>query len=224
MIPGRWQPLPITKASENKPLPSCSLARRGSGRIPRCQAEPSGRKRSGTAAGSPGGPHCGIAGGSCTPKMAAAAAPGPRAPVGAGGGPAASSSLSMERIQSLTDLADLEAAYSRLCEEEVRGPARRGGGAGWGGPRSAGRGAAELSAAPARRRGDKESQRLAVTAPLAVRTLRRDVKSGLSRPWGPVRNRCPGAVSSLRVRAPRCTDGPARGAGSWVRSCAMGFA
>ncbi|KAJ7426377.1 component of oligomeric golgi complex 4 [Willisornis vidua] len=39
------------------------------------------------------------------------------APRGESGGPAASA-LSMERIQSLTDLADLEAAYSRLCEEE----------------------------------------------------------------------------------------------------------
>ncbi|XP_065519306.1 conserved oligomeric Golgi complex subunit 4 isoform X2 [Lathamus discolor] len=49
------------------------------------------------------------------PKMAAAAtASGPR---GEGGG-AAASALSMERIQSLTDLAELEAAYSRLCEEE----------------------------------------------------------------------------------------------------------
>ncbi|XP_066413544.1 conserved oligomeric Golgi complex subunit 4 isoform X3 [Molothrus aeneus] len=48
--------------------------------------------------------------------MAAATAPGPKAP-GESGGPAASA-LSMERIQSLTDLADLEAAYSRLCEEE----------------------------------------------------------------------------------------------------------
>lgn len=52
--------------------------------------------------------------------MAAATAPGPRAPAGESGGSAASA-LSMERIQSLTDLADLEAAYSRLCEEEVRG-------------------------------------------------------------------------------------------------------
>lgn len=51
--------------------------------------------------------------------MAAATAPGPRAPGGEGGGSAASA-LSMERIQSLTDLADLEAAYNRLCEEEVR--------------------------------------------------------------------------------------------------------
>ncbi|KAM6063870.1 conserved oligomeric Golgi complex subunit 4 isoform 1-T1 [Theristicus caerulescens] len=49
--------------------------------------------------------------------MAAATAPGPRAPAGEGGGSAASA-LSMERIQSLTDLADLETAYSRLCEEE----------------------------------------------------------------------------------------------------------
>lgn len=53
-------------------------------------------------------------------KMAAATAPGPRAPGGEGSGSAAASALSMERIQSLTDLADLEAAYSRLCEEEVR--------------------------------------------------------------------------------------------------------
>lgn len=53
-------------------------------------------------------------------KMAAATAPGPRAPQAEGGGSAAASALSMERIQSLTDLADLEAAYSRLCEEEVR--------------------------------------------------------------------------------------------------------
>ncbi|KAM6194949.1 uncharacterized protein WM294_009747 [Sarcoramphus papa] len=49
--------------------------------------------------------------------MAAATAPGPRVPGGEGGGSAASA-LSMERIQSLTDLVDLEAAYSRLCEEE----------------------------------------------------------------------------------------------------------
>ncbi|KAM6352801.1 conserved oligomeric Golgi complex subunit 4 isoform 2-T2 [Alca torda] len=49
--------------------------------------------------------------------MAAATAPGPRAAGGEGGGSAASA-LSMERIQSLTDLPDLEAAYSRLCEEE----------------------------------------------------------------------------------------------------------
>lgn len=55
--------------------------------------------------------------------MAVATAPGPRAPGGAGGGSAAAASaLSMERIQSLTDLADLEAAYSQLCEEEVGGP------------------------------------------------------------------------------------------------------
>lgn len=52
--------------------------------------------------------------------MAAAAAPGPKAPPGESGGPAASA-LSMERIQSLTELVDLEAAYSRLCEEEVCG-------------------------------------------------------------------------------------------------------
>uniref|UniRef100_A0A663MNU0 Conserved oligomeric Golgi complex subunit 4 n=1 Tax=Athene cunicularia TaxID=194338 RepID=A0A663MNU0_ATHCN len=50
-------------------------------------------------------------------KMAAATAPGPRALGGEGGGSTVSV-LSMERIQSLTDLADLEAAYSRLCEEE----------------------------------------------------------------------------------------------------------
>ncbi|XP_040982310.1 conserved oligomeric Golgi complex subunit 4 isoform X3 [Aquila chrysaetos chrysaetos] len=49
--------------------------------------------------------------------MAAATAPGLRALGGEGGGSAASA-LSMERIESLTDLADLEAAYSRLCEEE----------------------------------------------------------------------------------------------------------
>ncbi|XP_010582436.1 conserved oligomeric Golgi complex subunit 4 isoform X3 [Haliaeetus albicilla] len=49
--------------------------------------------------------------------MAAATAPGLRAPGGEGGGSAASA-LSMERIESLTDLSDLEAAYSRLCEEE----------------------------------------------------------------------------------------------------------
>ncbi|XP_052653368.1 conserved oligomeric Golgi complex subunit 4 isoform X3 [Harpia harpyja] len=49
--------------------------------------------------------------------MAAATVPGLRAPGGEGGGSAASA-LSMERIESLTDLADLEAAYSRLCEEE----------------------------------------------------------------------------------------------------------
>lgn len=56
--------------------------------------------------------------------MATATAPGPRVAAGEGGGSAASA-LSMERIQSLTDLADLEAAYSRLCEEEVcGGPAR----------------------------------------------------------------------------------------------------
>lgn len=54
------------------------------------------------------------------PKMAAATAPGLKPPPGESGGPAASA-LSMERIQSLTDLADLEAAYSRLCEEEVCG-------------------------------------------------------------------------------------------------------
>ncbi|XP_030367938.1 conserved oligomeric Golgi complex subunit 4 isoform X3 [Strigops habroptila] len=48
------------------------------------------------------------------PKMAAATASGPRRE----GGGAAASALSMERIQSLTDLAELEAAYSRLCEEE----------------------------------------------------------------------------------------------------------
>jgi len=55
--------------------------------------------------------------------MAAATAPGPR---GESGGSAASA-LSTERIQSLTDLADLEAAYSRLCEEEVCGGAGRPG-------------------------------------------------------------------------------------------------
>ncbi|KAM9625627.1 conserved oligomeric Golgi complex subunit 4 isoform 2-T2 [Morphnus guianensis] len=49
--------------------------------------------------------------------MAAATVPGLRAAGGEGGGSAASA-LSMERIESLTDLADLEAAYSRLCEEE----------------------------------------------------------------------------------------------------------
>uniref|UniRef100_A0A8C9MF49 Uncharacterized protein n=1 Tax=Serinus canaria TaxID=9135 RepID=A0A8C9MF49_SERCA len=64
--------------------------------------------------------------------MAAATAPGTKAPPGESGGPAASA-LSMEQIRSLTDLADLEAAYSRLCEEEVcgaghgrqRGPEKR---------------------------------------------------------------------------------------------------
>lgn len=58
--------------------------------------------------------------------MAAATAPGLRGPGGEGGGSAASA-LSMERIESLTDLSDLEAAYSRLCEEEVcvgAGPVR----------------------------------------------------------------------------------------------------
>uniref|UniRef100_A0A8C3HR32 Uncharacterized protein n=1 Tax=Chrysemys picta bellii TaxID=8478 RepID=A0A8C3HR32_CHRPI len=47
----------------------------------------------------------------------AAAGSGLRLPVGEGGGGA--SSLSMERIRSLTDLPELEAAYSRLCGEEV---------------------------------------------------------------------------------------------------------
>lgn len=28
--------------------------------------------------------------------------------------------LSMERVRALTELSELEAAYSRLCEEEVR--------------------------------------------------------------------------------------------------------
>uniref|UniRef100_A0A8C5F0Y8 Component of oligomeric golgi complex 4 n=2 Tax=Gopherus evgoodei TaxID=1825980 RepID=A0A8C5F0Y8_9SAUR len=48
------------------------------------------------------------------------AAPGSglRLPAGEGGGSAAASSLSMERIRSLTDLPELEAAYSRLCGEE----------------------------------------------------------------------------------------------------------
>ncbi|XP_061231805.1 conserved oligomeric Golgi complex subunit 4 isoform X2 [Neopsephotus bourkii] len=46
--------------------------------------------------------------------MAAATASGLRGE----GGIAAASALTMERIQSLTDLAELEAAYSRLCEEE----------------------------------------------------------------------------------------------------------
>lgn len=90
--------------------------------------------------------------------MAAATAPGPRAPGGEGGGLTASA-LSMERIQSLTDLADLEAAYSRLCEEEVCGRRAREaagpsaaigyGGAGRGGPGGAGRGTPEAFAAPA---------------------------------------------------------------------------
>ena len=52
--------------------------------------------------------------------MAAATAPGPRVS-GGEGGVCPTSALSMERIQSFTDLADLEAAYSRLCEEEVCG-------------------------------------------------------------------------------------------------------
>ncbi|XP_065272462.1 conserved oligomeric Golgi complex subunit 4-like [Emys orbicularis] len=47
----------------------------------------------------------------------AAAGSGLRLPVGEGGGGGASS-LSMERIRSLTDLPELEAAYSRLCGEE----------------------------------------------------------------------------------------------------------
>uniref|UniRef100_A0A8B9FXC4 Conserved oligomeric Golgi complex subunit 4 n=1 Tax=Amazona collaria TaxID=241587 RepID=A0A8B9FXC4_9PSIT len=40
------------------------------------------------------------------------------APAEGEGGGAATSALTMERIQSLTELTELEAAYSRLCEEE----------------------------------------------------------------------------------------------------------
>lgn len=37
-----------------------------------------------------------------------------------GDGGALGCGLSMERVRALTELSELEAAYSRLCEEEVR--------------------------------------------------------------------------------------------------------
>uniref|UniRef100_A0A669QXL0 Conserved oligomeric Golgi complex subunit 4 n=1 Tax=Phasianus colchicus TaxID=9054 RepID=A0A669QXL0_PHACC len=47
--------------------------------------------------------------------------PGPRPEMAAGGdGGALGCGLSMERVRALTELSELEAAYSRLCEEEVR--------------------------------------------------------------------------------------------------------
>lgn len=149
MTPGRWQLLPVPRPFGKKKSASSQRRDAGNLTLPRCQEEPSGRKRSGTAVDSPDGPHCRIDRVSCTlrwrrPRRQARGRRGERAlarpPL-----PSPWSGFSRSPTWQTWRLSTAGCVRRRCVGG---GPVRRRD-LRWGGPGRAGRGTPGVSAAPA---------------------------------------------------------------------------